>query len=139
MDKEQHDMFDIDSSQPIAIHLDDNVIADRRKWPKDLVEIADFIRAELDAAGIQDEERQLLIEKVLVAMCFRSGGRGFYLPQAHSIKTALLHKRIYDDYVANMPMKALIQKYRMSEQTLYGIIKEQRAIHLARIQPALFP
>lgn len=135
---DQNDMFGLDSDQPIALHLDDDVIIDRRKWPKDLVEMADFVRAELAAAGIEDAERQLLIEKVLVALCFRSGGRGFYLPQAHSVKTALLHKRIHDDWAAEIPVQQLIKKYRMSEQTLYGIIKEQRALHRARIQPELF-
>ncbi len=132
------DMFGLDTSQPIAAHLDDDVIIDRRKWPKDLVEMADFIHAELDASDVTDEDKHMLAEKILVALCFRSGGRGFYLPKADAVKTSLLHKRIHDDWEAGVQPAELIKKYDFSEAALYKVIKEQRALHLDRIQPPLF-
>ncbi len=128
-----------DDEQPTAFKFDSTIIADRRKWPKDLVEIIEYVQAELKAAGVTDKELLLLTEKVLIGLSFRSGGRGFYFPNAHRVKKALLHKRIHDDWATNIPPIELVRKYRMSEPAIYRIIDEQRAIHKAHIQPALFP
>lgn len=141
--KEHQLGFALDAGQPgsdhaITPHLNDDLLADKRKWPKDLVEMTDFIHAELDASGITDNDKHLLTEKVLIALCFRSGGRGFYLPQAAAVKTALLHKRIHDEWAASVPVVELIRRYKMSEQAIYGIIKEQRTLHQRKIQPGLF-
>ncbi|OPX57055.1 Transcriptional regulator, Middle operon regulator (Mor) family [Oceanospirillum multiglobuliferum] len=132
------DLFGLDMTQPISQHLDDDVMVDRRKWPKDLIEMADFIHAELNASGITSEEKHLLTEKVLIALCFRSGGRGFYLPKADAVKTSLLHKRIHDEWAANVQISTLIRQYDLSEQAIYSIIKEQRRLHQQKIQPCLF-
>jgi len=134
---DQTDLFGIDASQPIAAHLDDTLIQERRNWPRDLVEIADFVRGELKAAGYEGDELYLLIEKVLVGLCFRSGGRGFYLPQADRVKRALRDKRLYDAFDGRN-IKALVRKYGLSEQKVYEIIREQTALHRAKVQPGLF-
>lgn len=125
------------SDQPITPTFDHDVVTDHRHWPYELVQIADFIHAELNASGIDDEATHVLIEKVLIALCFRSGGRGFYLPKADTVRAALLHKRIHDDWMASVPIRALIQRYKLSEKSIYDIIKEQRQIHRQKIQPSL--
>ena len=134
---DQNDLFGIDSSQPIAEHLNDEVIQERRNWPRDLVEIADFVQAELKQAGYLDDELELLIEKILVALCFRSGGRGFYLPQADRVKRALRDKKIFDDY-DHRNIRTLVRKYGLSEQKIYEVLREQGALHRAKVQPGLF-
>lgn len=134
---DQNDLFGIDLSQPIAQHLDDHIIQERRHWPKDLVEIADFVLAELKAAGYQDAELNLLTEKILVGLCFRSGGRGFYLPQADRVKRALRDKQIYDAFNGHN-IRQLVRHFELSEQKVYEVLREQRALHLGKVQPGLF-
>ncbi|GAA4650823.1 Mor transcription activator family protein [Kistimonas scapharcae] len=117
-------------------HLDDDLIEERRHWPRDLVEMSDFLRAQLNQEGESDERTLLLADKLLVALAFRSGGRGFYLPKADRVKRALRDKQLYEAFNGRN-IYELVRRFDLSEVKVYQVIKEQRALHMGRIQPSL--
>ena len=133
------DLFGIDSeNNDILAHLDDDAFHQKHYWPADLVELSDIIRAQLQREGLKDDDLYRQIDRVILALAFMAGGRGFYLPQAERVKKALLYKRVYDEFDGRNQSE-LGRKYKLSEQRVYQIIKEQRQLHRSRIQHNLFP
>ena len=93
------DLFGLDDeNHNILAHLDDEVVVDKRLWPKDLAVLADTAMVELKAAGVTDKEARLLMEKLLVAISLRCGGRGFYLPKGDRLRKGIRDRRIFQEH-----------------------------------------
>ena len=134
-----NDLFGLDDeNNDIIKHLDDDALHEKHFWPGDLVELSDVILAELKRNGVDDEERYRLMDKVLLAMAFLCGGRNYYLPQGERIKMQLRNKRIYDQFDGRN-VRELARSFDLTPQQVYGVIREQRQLHRARIQHNLFP
>lgn len=132
------DLFGIDSdNNDILAHLDDEALHQKNYWPGDLVTLADVIFAQLKREGVEEDESYRQIERVLLAMSFLCGGRNYYLPQGDRIKRALRNKRIFHHFNGRNH-RELCQQYKLSEQKIYEIVREQRQLHMNRIQPNLF-
>lgn len=140
MSMNEDDLFGIDDeNNDILAHLNDDALHEKSYWPRDLVELSQVIQAQLRREGIAEgDEQYRLMDRLLLAMSFMAGGRGFYLPQGDRIKKALLYKRIYDQFDGHNHLE-LGKKYKLSEQRIYQIIREQRQLHRQRLQPGLFP
>ena len=132
------DLFGIDSeNNDILGHLDDDVMHQKDYWPGELVTLAEAIRAQMLREGEKEEATYKQMERVLLVMSFLCGGRNYYLPNGDRIKRALRNKRIYDAFTGHNH-RELCQQFRLSEQKIYEIIKEQRQLHQNRIQHNLF-
>lgn len=118
-------------------HIDDDVVEHRHRWPKALCELSDFVQAQLKNTGVSEQQQINLADKVLLAMAMYSGGRGFYLPNAKTTRDFIRNRRIYQAFTGRNH-KELAHQYRMSEIRIYQIIKEQRAMDVARRQPGLW-
>ena len=133
------DLFGIDDkNNDIMAHLDNEALHQKHYWPGDLVELAEVIRAQLKREGVEDEAIYQQAERVLLAMSFLCGGRNYYLPKGERIKNALRDKRIYDQFKGNNH-RELARQFRLSEQKIYEVIREQMQLHRSRVQHNLFP
>lgn len=135
----QDDLFGdgVDERNDLLAHLDDEVLHDQHLWPRDLVELAEVIRAQLQREGVEDEAMYRQAERVLLAMAFLCGGRSYYLPKGERIKKALRDKRLYDEFDGRN-VRSLASRYDLSEQKVYDVIRRQRWLHVNRVQPSLF-
>ncbi|WP_299734031.1 Mor transcription activator family protein [uncultured Endozoicomonas sp.] len=132
------DLFGIDDqNNDIMAHLDNDALHQKHYWPGDLVELADVIRAQLKREGVDDEAIYRQAERVLLAMAFLCGGRNYYLPKGERIKNALRNKRIYDAFKGNNH-RDLARQFRLSEQKIYEVLREQMQLHRNRVQHNLF-
>ena len=132
------DLFGVDDeNNDILGHLNDEALHQKHYWPGDLVELSEVIRAQMKREGIDDESTYQMMERVLLAMAFMCGGRNYYLPKSDRIKNALRDKRIYDAFTGRNH-KELARLFRLSEQKIYEVIREQTQLHRDRIQHNLF-
>ncbi|KEQ19186.1 Mor transcription activator family protein [Endozoicomonas numazuensis] len=138
MSMNEDDLFGLDHTNDILGHLDDEALHQKHLWPGDLVELAEVIRAQLLREEVKDDALYLQMERVLLAMSFLCGGRNYYLPKGERIKKALRDKRIYDEFDGKN-IRGLSNHYKLSEQKVYEVVREQRQLHKNRIQHNLFP
>lgn len=131
------DLFGIDdTNNDILGNLDDNALHDKHYWPGDLVELSEVIRSQLEREGVANEAMYRQVDRILLAMSFLCGGRNYYLPSAQRVKNALRDKRIYDEFNGRNH-RALARQYKLSEQKIYAILRQQTVLHRQRLQPRL--
>ena len=80
-----------------------------------------------------EPEAKLTASKLVGVMAHYFGGKSFYLPAGDKIKEALRDVQIYQDFTGNN-VPELIKKYRLSESTIYAILRTQRALQRKRHQ-----
>lgn len=132
------DLFGIDNdNNDILAHLDDDALYQKNYWPGDLTTLAEVIRVQMKQEGESDDAVYRQMERVLLVMSFMCGGRNYYLPKGDRIKRALRNKRIYDSFTGHNH-RELCQQFQLTEQKIYEILREQRQLHMNRIQHNLF-
>ena len=135
---EQPDMLGLDSEgNDILAHLDDDTLHQKSNWPGDLVELSEVARNILEEEGEEEEHTYRQIERVLLAIAFMCGGRTYYLPKGERIRNALRDKRIYDRFDGRN-IHTLCREFKLTEQKLYDVIREQRQLHIQRVQHSMF-
>lgn len=116
-------------------HIPNNELANR--WPSLLVEVIDVMQAELLRQQVEEENAKLTACKLAGVLAHYFGGKSFYLPAGDKIKEALRDVQIYRDFDGkNVP--DLVKKYRLSESTIYAILRQQRSLQRKRHQMDLF-
>jgi Mor family transcriptional regulator len=135
---DQDELFGIDAeNNDIFGHIDSALLDHKHRWPRELVELYDISKAEIIRAGYADDEAGAIAARVMIALSFRSGGRGFYLPKGDTIKQAIRDKQLYDAFNGkNIP--ALVERYGLSEQQVYKVIAQQKVLQRKKVQPGLF-
>lgn len=116
-------------------HIPSNELVNR--WPSLLVEVIDVMQAELQRQHFEESEAKLTASKLVGVMAHYFGGKSFYLPAGDKIKEALRDTQIYRDFTGNN-VPELIKKYRLSESTIYAILRQQRSLQRKRHQMDLF-
>lgn len=107
------------------------------RWPSLLVEVIDVMQAELLRQNFAEDKAKKTASKLVGVMAHYFGGKSFYLPAGDKIKEALRDAQIYQEFTGkNVP--ELIKKYRLSESTIYAILRTQRALQRKRHQMDLF-
>jgi Mor family transcriptional regulator len=114
---------------------DYGVAADRSRWPKDFSLLVDVIRAELDKPPLDRTNPSLAVD-IAFAIAKWGGGRSFYLPNGKRIEAALLHERIFCDWSRFSP-RELSERYRLSEQHIYSVLRNMLKIHREKTEPEL--
>lgn len=107
------------------------------RWPTLLVEVIDVMQAELQRQQFAETQAKLTASKLVGVMAHYFGGKSFYLPAGDKIKEALRDVQIYQEFTGNN-VRELIKKYRLSESTIYAILRTQRALQRKRHQMDLF-
>lgn len=141
MSKEQVELFDNEHAEIGLLfdHLDHIPDVElQNRWPSLLVEVIDVMQAELIRQKFEEDSAKLTASKLVGVMAHYFGGKSFYLPAGDKIKEALRDVQIYAEFDGkNIP--ELIRKYRLSQTTIYAILRQQRALHRKRHQMDLFP
>ncbi|AXN95985.1 Mor transcription activator family protein [Pasteurella multocida] len=105
----------------------------QNRWPSLLVEVIDVMQAELIRQKFEEDSAKLTASKLVGVMAHYFGGKSFYLPAGDKIKEALRDVQIYQDFNGkNVP--ELVKKYRLSESTIYAILRNQRTLQRKRHQ-----
>lgn len=103
------------------------------RWPSLLVEVIDVMQAELLRQNFAADKAKTTASKLVGVMAHYFGGKSFYLPAGDKIKEALRDAQIYQEFNGkNVP--ELIKKYRLSESTIYAILRNQRTLQRKRHQ-----
>ncbi|WP_370429614.1 Mor transcription activator family protein [Actinobacillus pleuropneumoniae] len=103
------------------------------RWPSLLVEVIDVMQAELLRQNFAADKAKTTASKLVGVMAHYFGGKSFYLPAGDKIKEALRDAQIYQEFNGkNVP--ELVKKYRLSESTIYAILRQQRLLQRKRHQ-----
>ena len=140
MAEEQKDLLGEHSfSDDLLAHLDEIPDDVRKKWPKDLAALIDLYQASLQRMGYDEKDAKKIAHTLLAEQAMYCGGRHVYIPKGDRFRQAVRDIDLFNDWHDRgvMPDELAI-KYKLSTQHVYRIIKEQRAIHMKRVQPGLF-
>ena len=114
-------------------HADIGALFDQNRWPSLLVEVIEVMQAELLRQNFAEDKAKKTASKLVGVMAHYFGGKSFYLPAGDKIKEALRDAQIYQEFNGkNVP--ELIKKYRLSESTIYAILRNQRTLQRKRHQ-----
>jgi len=101
----------------------------RHQWPSALVDLLD-VAAQSLKGQMPEEQAERVSATVIAAIANYHGGRMFYLPKGQGLDRALRNRAIYRAYKhTRESIIELAEQHRLSEQTVYKIIEEQRALH----------
>lgn len=125
------------SDTSLLAHLDEVPEIVRNKWPKDLNALCEIYTGELQRLGVDAEAAHKISLALLLAQANYGGGRMFYLPKGDRLRQAVRDHRIYNEFNGTN-VDQLASRHHLTVQRIYEIIKRQREIERARIQPGLF-
>ena len=112
----------------------DNSLA-QDKWPQALWDLVDVVESKLKTHHANDARD--LAYKAVSAIAEYHGGRMFYLPKGDSLKRAITHREIWDNFNGTN-IDDLVVKYKLGTQAIYDIIKKQRKLSENRRMGDLF-
>ena len=140
MAEEQKDLLGEHSfSDDLLAHLDEIPDDVRKKWPKDLAALIDLYQASLLRMGYDEKDAKKIAHTLLAEQAMYCGGRHVYIPKGDRFRQAVRDIDLFNDWHdRGIVPDELASRYKLSTQHVYRIIKEQRAIHMKRVQPSLF-
>ena len=129
------DIDQLDAKKVLANMQDPAVLS---RWEGSLREMVEIAEAKLLVEIKPGMEAAELARHVVFAICSVMGGKVVYLPRGDALKRALRDAGIYRDWKDNsIPIPDLVTKYDLANQTIYDIIRRQRALH-RKNEPDLF-
>ena len=129
------DIDQLDAKKVLANMQDPTVVS---RWEGSLREMVEIAEAKLLVEIKPGVEAAELARHVVFAICSVMGGKVVYLPRGDALKRALRDAKIYRDWKEhNTPIPDLVSKYDLANQTIYDIIRRQRALH-RKSEPDLF-
>jgi Mor family transcriptional regulator len=111
------------------------------KWPVEMADMLAQMEDVFSRFGMADDVARRLAQETMLGLAAWRGGAMLYVPKAVSLRTALKHAEIWRYFRAQsgaVDMNDLAKRFDISVQTAYIIIKQQRKIHVAKCQRALF-
>jgi Mor family transcriptional regulator len=129
-----HDLF---GNLPMPDNLDAVPVEIEDAWPQLLTDMLQVVQAAYVDQGAQPDQARELAIIALRALASYHGGRTFYLPRGDRLEQALRDARMWDEFNGKN-IGDLCTRYRLTEQRVYQVLAEQRALRSRKIQPALF-
>jgi Mor family transcriptional regulator len=132
---EQADMLpapvpaDFDREQLDAVPAD--------KWARNLVEMIEVIEARHVRDGLSQAQAFRLARNAVLEVAEHQGGRQFYLPRGDTLRTALRDAEIFRK-VNRSNIEELAREHGLTVSQIYRINRQQRALHVRRVQGRLF-
>ena len=96
-------------------------------WPKMLVDTRDHIEQAFIDEGLAIDNAMNLARIAVVALSIHIGGNMMYLPRGDRLQKALRNAEIFKLFDGNNTTE-LAMKFKLSRQTIYDILKNQRAL-----------
>ncbi|WP_411832305.1 Mor transcription activator family protein [Pseudoxanthomonas mexicana] len=107
------------------------------KWAQGLVQLVEVQEATFTRMGLEGGEAFRLARAATLAIAEYQGGRGMYLPRGDQLRAALRDAEIYRRARrGNIPQ--LAREYQLTDQHVWRIVRQQRALHHRKIQGDLF-
>lgn len=129
------DIDNLDAKKVLASMNDPTVLS---RWEGSLREMVEIAEVKLLAEMGPDSTAPELARHVVFAICSAMGGSVIYLPRGDALKRAMRDAAIFREWLdSNTPIPELVRKYDLANQTIYDIIKKQRALH-RKNEPDLF-
>lgn len=107
------------------------------RWAQSLVDMVRVQEAVYRRAGHPEDDAFELARAGVMALAEYYGGRMWYLPRGDRLRAALRDAEIYRR-VKRGNIRALAVEYGLSEPQIYRINRQQKALHMKRIQGRLF-
>ena len=108
------------------------------KWAPLLADMVRVLEALHRRNGATEEEAFRLASQSVLAFAEYFGGRVVYLPRGDRLKIALRDAEIYRRFLGSRNVDKLADEYGLTTIHLYKIAREQRALHLRKLQGQLF-
>lgn len=106
-------------------------------WPQLLLDMLLVMQTAYQDAGAKPEQARELAFIGMRSLAHYHGGRTFYLPRGEGLEQALRDARMWDEFNGKN-IGELCTKHRLTEQRVYQVLAEQRALRSRKIQPNLF-
>lgn len=106
------------------------------KWAKTLVEYVQVLERLYVRQGKTEAEAFRLASESVLELAEYRGGRVEYLPRGDAIRTALKHAEIYRR-CNGRNQQALADEFGMNIIQVYRIYRQQRALHVKKVQHSL--
>lgn len=134
----QSELFqDSEDLDQLLEHMGD-VEQSRHRWPQLLAELVDVMADHFHRRRkMADEAAASEAAQVVTVLAHYFGGRLTYLPKDEKLKLAVRDNLIWLEFNGrNVP--TLSKKHNLTEMQVYNIIREQRSLHVERVQPDMF-
>ncbi len=125
------------SDLPLPESLDAVPVEIEDAWPQLLTDMLQVVQAAYADAGAKPEQARELSFVALRALAKYHGGRTFYLPRGDGLEQAFRDARMWAEFNGRN-IRELGEKYDLTEQRVYQVLAEQRALRSRKIQPTLF-
>ena len=132
----QHEMFSEINAAPDEMLANMPDLEITEKLPQMIVDWVDAVAATYVRAGKTDEDARDLAMRAVIAICELDGGRTLYIAKPDKARDIIRDKRVYHKFNGNN-IHALAKQHNLTERMIYNIVREQRALHIKRIQPEL--
>lgn len=120
----------------------ERLVDDLGRWPAQLTEMTALLQAELEQGGLGEPDARRLACRQICRFVDEYGGSHPYIPKGDAIRRALRDLRIWGEHDGTVDgprgIRALSREYRLSEVTVYAILRAQRRLHVQRVQGRLF-
>lgn len=107
------------------------------KWAPLLADLLRVVEAYCKRRKMPDDQAWAVASELVVEISNYLGGRFTYLPRGDTLKTALLHADLWRRWKGNN-LRELSDQSGYSEPHLYRILREQRRLHVRKLQGQLF-
>lgn len=117
-----------------------DIAADQVKsaWPKSLATMVDIAADALARSGEPEARAVDLSITVLAALARYHGGRMFYLPTGDTLDIALRNNRLWREYKGRPEdVDRFMRETGLTQQAVYRILADQRALHVGKAQGRL--
>lgn len=135
----QNEMFGFEGvdAEDLLDQLGKDYDDNNTRWPVRLVEFVDIGVALYNRLGLSEDEARRYSIAFIAELAHWAGGRMFYLPKDKRLRIALRDKQIFDAY-PQVGMDELQRRYELTDVQIWNIIRQQRALHIKRVQRNLF-
>lgn len=106
-------------------------------WEKNLVQMIEVQEAAFVRDGLSEGEAFRLARVGMLALAEFHGARQWYLPRGDRLRTALRDAEIYRR-ARRGNIQALAAEFQLSDLQVWRIVRQQRKLHLRKIQGQLF-
>jgi len=137
MSEQQHDFFG-DDTHGNDLSAADVASINEHRWPKAMTEFVQVLSAAAIRNGISKDKADAdqIARWVVLTLGVHFGGRQVYLPKGDVLYAALRDVKMWQEFTGHNH-EQLAKKYNLSVVAVYKIIGQQRALHMAKIQPQL--
>lgn len=135
----QGDMLGVDDADQDSIlkHLSDATPEQKNHWPLALVELIDVLKFSRIKSGENKTEAEKQSIELALDISGHFGGSQFYLPKPNHLEKFVRDIKLFGEFNGNN-IKELARKYSLTEVQVYSIIREQRQLHINKVQPDIF-